>query len=99
MPIVSYHPAADAEVTRGAQFYEQHVAGLGAAFLDEVDAAVTLLCTQPEMFSLRADGTRRCPLKRFPHRLVYRVEQERLRIYALAHPRLRPGHWRSRLEE
>jgi hypothetical protein len=35
----------------------------------------------------------------FPYRLIYRVEGEEIRIYAVAHVRRKPGYWRRRILE
>jgi hypothetical protein len=97
MQRLSLHPEADVELTEVARYYEAQQPGLGVEFLAEVNAAVVGLKRAPEIFAVRADGARRCPLHRFPHRLVYRIEGDVLRIYAIAHPSRRPGYWLERL--
>jgi hypothetical protein len=36
-------------------------------------------------------------LKIFPYQLIYRVDGDEIRVFAVAHVRRRPGHWRRRL--
>jgi plasmid stabilization system protein ParE len=40
---------------------------------------------------------RRLLVPRFPYGLLYRVEDERIFIVAVAHFSRRPGYWRSRI--
>jgi hypothetical protein len=42
-------------------------------------------------------GVRRVLLKIFPYQLIYRVDGDEIRVFAVAHVRRRPGHWRRRL--
>ena len=42
-------------------------------------------------------AARRIILKTFPYQLVYRVEGDEVRIYAVAHLKRRPGYWTTRL--
>ena len=94
---VTYHPAAAHEVVKETRFYDER-AGLGKAFCEAVDDAVQRIRENPLRFAPGSHNTRRCPLARFPHRIIYRLEKEVIRIYAIAHPRREPGFWSKRLE-
>ena len=94
---VTYHPKAAAEVVKETRFYEER-AGLGNAFHEAVDNAVQRIRENPLRFASGSHDTRRCPLARFPHRIVYRVENNLIRVYAVAHPKREPGYWAKRLE-
>ncbi|MFN7572799.1 MAG: type II toxin-antitoxin system RelE/ParE family toxin [Betaproteobacteria bacterium] len=95
--IVTYHPAASAEVAEAAAWYAQEAGEfLAREFLVEVEAALRLLLRHP---SLGAPGKRKrrsLPLARFPYTVVYCIEREALRVLALAHQSRRPGYWRQR---
>ena len=84
-----------------ARWYETHRSGLGAEFLDAVDAAVARIAETPQLGSAVpgiADGTiRRRPVLRFPYHVVYIALSERLQILAIAHDRRRPAYWVGRL--
>lgn len=51
----------------------------------------------PKASPVVSGTVRRCLLTRFPYRLVYRVEGEKIVIYAVAHQSRRPGYWRTRI--
>ncbi len=94
---ISYHPAVGREVVKEVQYYDARSLGLGRAFKDEVQRAAQKVQEAPLRFTPGAHETRRCPLERFPHRLVYRVENETVRVYAVAHPKRKPNYWAERL--
>ncbi len=47
-----YHPDAEGELVRAAQFYERRVPTLGAQFLDATDRAIHVLEDDPERWSI-----------------------------------------------
>jgi plasmid stabilization system protein ParE len=84
-----------------ATWYDDQQPGLGAAFIDAVDAAIVLLATWP------ASGTpfegiapdldvRQEPVARFPYHLAYLVAGEHVHVLAVAHDHRRPGYWAER---
>jgi toxin ParE1/3/4 len=74
---------------------------MGAAFLDEVEAAVKRIAESPRVGStvpgVADPDIRRRPLMRFPHHVVYLELPDHLRVLAVAHDRRRPGYWVGRL--
>lgn len=94
---LEFHPDAEVEQAAAAQRYESEVAGLGAQFVDEVQAGSRRLLEFPAIRSPLADRIRRLVLERFPFSVVYIVEGEFVRILAVAHQSRRPGYWRSRV--
>lgn len=92
---------ADAEMTEAARWYETHRAGLGAEFLDAIDAAVARIAESPRLGSpvpgISDRSIRRRAVRRFPYHLVYMELTNRLQILAVAHDRRRPGYWVNRL--
>ncbi len=73
--------------------------GLGAEFLDTVDAAVSLILETPERWRIVERDVRRYLLPRFPFALIYRACPDRLRILAVKHHSRRPDYWRERLDD
>ena len=67
---VAFHEAADLELAEAAAFYERECPGLGAAFLDEVQTALTALAQFPEGSPLLRGRLRRKVLLRFPYALM-----------------------------
>jgi plasmid stabilization system protein ParE len=98
MKRVAYHRLAAKELIDSALFYDHRRAGLGEEFLTEVDAVLAFIRAHPELGRPGRHGTRSYPTKRFPFRLVYEVEPDRIWIVAVAHLSRRPGYWARRLE-
>ena len=70
---------------------------LAEDFEQRVRDAILSLRDNAEHYQVKADGLRRCPLKRFPHRIMYEIEDDRIVIvHAVAHPKRKPGFWRKR---
>ena len=58
------------ELSQAAEFHEGRVAGLGADFLDEVDAAIDRILQFPEAWGRLGRNYRRCSLRRFPYLII-----------------------------
>jgi plasmid stabilization system protein ParE len=91
---------AEAEMADAARWYESHHTGLGAEFLDAVDALVGRIAQNPQVGSMMPgvpdSEIRRRPVRRFPYHVVYLELNDRLQILAEAHDRRRPGYWTER---
>jgi mRNA-degrading endonuclease RelE of RelBE toxin-antitoxin system len=96
---IKYHPKALAEAFRSARYYNRQEEGLGAEFFNAVDFCVGQLRQDPLRQKPDEDGVRSWRLRRFPFRVYYAVDPNRIRILAVAHLKRRPGYWRQRLEE
>lgn len=93
---VEFHPEAVAEAAAAAAWYRQRSEGAGAAFLAELDHAVSRAAQAPASWSPYIAGTRRYLFRRFPFALVYRELHGFIQIVAVAHGRRRPGYWKTR---
>lgn len=87
-------------MAESARWYESHHTGLGADFLDSVDAVVSRIAENPHVGAM-VPGVpdaeiRRRPVRRFPYHVVYLDLKDRLQILAIAHDRRRPGYWAER---
>ena len=93
-----FHRAAIAEHLDHVAFYESHVAGLGADYLSEFDAAIARVCAAPDRFPLVAPpNIHKIALKRFPFYVIYRVHATQVVVLAVAHQRRRPVYWAGRI--
>ena len=93
---IDYHPAASAELIEAGRFYEERCVGLGRAFLDAVDTALSTLRRNPLLGWSDARGRRRWLIQRFPYLIIYRIEGAVLHLLAVAHTSRKPDYWDSR---
>ena len=98
MKRVAYHRLAAGELVESAHFYDQRRTGLGDEFLSAVDAVMELIRLQPEIGRRGLLGTFSFPTRRFPFRIVYELQPDRIWIVAVAHLIRRPGYWSRRLQ-
>jgi hypothetical protein len=68
---------------------------LADEFQRRVTEALRSLAETAHHYQAREDSIRRCPLKKFPHGIMYGLEEGRV-IYAVAHPKRQPGFWTKR---
>ena len=73
--------------------------GLGTRFTKAVEEATSSALALPLAGSPASKNTRRVFLKDFPFSVVYQPTAGGIIVFALAHHSLRPGYWRTRLQE
>lgn len=95
---IDFHPEAQSEYLSSIKYYEKKAAGLGDEFSAEVQTALALLHSFPEIGSPFADSDRKLLLNRFPFALVYNYNEAKnyIEIYAVSHQNRKPGYWASR---
>lgn len=90
------HPEVYEELEAARFWYEDHAAGLGSEFLDEIDRAITTIQRSPEAWPVYSGTTRRFLVHRFPFAIIYRYDDFIIQIVAVAHQRRKPGYWKAR---
>lgn len=93
---ISFHPHAERELNDAAQYYDRESAGLGAAFLTEVERTCAVVAEYPSAGAAIVDDIRRRLLRRFPYALIYSVRAREIRVLAVMNLRRRPSYWVSR---
>lgn len=78
-------PRAEADLRAARDWYETQRAGLGDAFLIEVRHAIELLAEQPERRPIYYRGFRRLITRRFPYKLFYLAENNRVVVFRILH--------------
>ena len=84
---------AELELKQAMEFYETAQEGLGAEFLAEIEAAVSLIEAHPLAWTALSSRIRRCRTSRFPFGLLYRVRSDELLIVAVMDLRRDPKRW------
>ena len=92
------HEGAEEDLNAAAQFYESREPDLGQQFLDELSQTFQHLIRNPYSYMIIFDDYRRCLMNRFPYGVVYRIAEQQLLIFAVAHVRRRPGFWIDRAQ-
>ncbi|HRQ87646.1 MAG TPA: type II toxin-antitoxin system RelE/ParE family toxin [Bacteroidia bacterium] len=86
------------EATEAAEYYETQVFGLGADFLDELDAAIQRIIDFPKAWGIISGDCRHCSLHRFPYTVIYEEESpEEILIVSVFHQHREPLSWKRNL--
>ena len=93
----SIHPEAREEFLAAIDYYNNAEPGLGMAFYAEVESAIALVETYPDMWTEIGANIRRCLVRRFPYAILYSKEDNHVFIYAIMHTKREPGYWHDRL--
>jgi plasmid stabilization system protein ParE len=96
---LEYLDEAIVEAEAAARWYADRSQAAAIGFADEVDVAIAAIEHNPEAWPPYDHGTRHYLLRRYPFSVVYRIEETRILIVAVAHGNRRPGYWTSRLRK
>ncbi|MBH8555408.1 type II toxin-antitoxin system RelE/ParE family toxin [Nostocaceae cyanobacterium CENA357] len=97
MTRIVFHPLAEQELVDVASYYEEQNQGLGLDLLTEIEGAVNLLIRYPTAGVVVRGFVRRLILPKFPYSLLYRVvDDDLIRILAIAHHKRKPVYWIGR---
>ena len=91
-------PEAENDLKEAFSWYEDKRQGLGHDFLLQVDAGLKLIERNPKIYSPEHKGTRKHVIKRFPYKVVYLVEKERIIVLAVIHGKRSPNLIKKRID-
>ena len=96
---LAIQPDALADIETAGAWYEEQQPGLGADFSRTVRQAINTLPANPVIYCVRErrGQVRWFFPRRFPYRIVYRVNRDLINIIAVIHAARHDRHWRERL--
>ena len=91
---------AATDVAEAARWYQERSVRAAEDFLAAVSAAIARVEAQPTAQPVvdTKSGARRALLRKFPHRRLYLLDDDRVVVFAVTHNRRDDPAWRSRLE-
>ncbi len=92
-------PDALNDIEREAQWYEDQQSGLGADFVNSVLEAIDTLPSNPLIYRIRhrRRNVRWLLMHKFPFRVVYRISDDLITVFAVLHSARHDRHWRKRI--
>jgi plasmid stabilization system protein ParE len=93
---VDYLPGAQRDFDESFDWCAERSALAAERFASAVDATLNRVAASPEQFTLVDRLHRECVVKRFPFRIIYRIDSSRILVIAVAHAKRRPNFWRYR---
>ncbi len=96
MTEIQFHHGAAQELREAVRYYERQVAGLGNAFIAEVERTTALILDNPSIGAVTWQHYRQMLVRRFPFTVVYGTREGMLYVIAVAHQHRRPHYWKAR---
>ncbi len=93
---VVFHEEAEQEIFDAANFYEEVSHTLTIEFFDELFSVIDTVVASPNRNQEISKGFRKSNLKRFPFKVVYKIENEKIVVVAIAHHKRKPNYWKKR---
>ena len=84
---------AERDLLAARSYYDQSSVKLGNRFVDAVFDVVTIARERPESCPVVGSGARAIRCRRFPYRVYFRVEPDRIVILAVYHTAREPDRW------
>ncbi len=94
---VDFVPEARLDFDESFDWYAKRSEMAANRFSNAVDAALDRIAAKPDQFAAIDTRHRECLVKRFPFRIVYRIEPHRILVVAVAHAKRRPRYWTDRV--
>lgn len=98
MKRVTYHRFARIELFASSAYYGEQSPENGERFMSAVERAIEDATKQPLFGRPEEKGCRSWRVKRYPYRVMYRLEPEIFRVVAVADLRRMPGYWLGRVD-
>jgi len=95
---IRVEPEAEIEILEATRYLATKSAVAADNFLDDIIEARTRLLQFPRSGPPIGKTARRFLLRRFSYQLIYRVTDDEIVIYAVAHCKRRPRYWNKRLK-
>ena len=95
---VIVRPEAENDLKKTFLWYEDKRQGLGFDFILQVDVGLRVIERNPEIYSIGYKGTRKYLIKRFPYKIIYLIEKDKIIILAVIHGKRSPDLIKKRIE-
>lgn len=82
---VSFKPSAIGDITAAGLWYRSKGPTLALAFLGETRALVSRIASNPESYPLVYKDFRHALTRRFPYRILFRIDNGKVQIFAVLH--------------
>ncbi|MFZ3063729.1 MAG: type II toxin-antitoxin system RelE/ParE family toxin [Nitrospirota bacterium] len=86
------------EFEEAKEFYEIEQSGLGARFEDEIRNSLLRIQQYPQAWQSERREIRRYILHKFPYKILYSIQDDKIVVLAFAHLHRKPDYWIDRIE-
>jgi len=89
---------ARTDIVEAADWYASKVPGLNIRFIEQLEAVIKIILTNPKTYKRVYKSFRQAALKKFPYVVIYGYEIETIIIYSVFHAKQHPKKKVSRLK-
>ena len=91
-------PEAEADLTEAYHWYEDRASGLGSEFLLCVDAVLSSIERNPQLYPVvYKDVVRRALTRRFPYGVFFLEAERSVSVIGVVHAKRNPRVWQDRV--
>jgi plasmid stabilization system protein ParE len=94
--LLTVRPEAELDIDATFEYYENQRIGLGHDFLLCVEAAISIIERNPTHYRRIHKELRRIAVHRFPYRIFFFIQDNRIIVTAVFHVRRDPQSWNTR---
>jgi len=94
---IEIHELAALEFDEAIEWYELQSKGLGKRFKNSVTDQLKKVKQNPDWFLIEAENIYKAYIPKFPYKVVYTIDKERIIVWAIAHMHRKPWYWQSRM--
>ena len=91
------HKLAEKELLDACDYYDELVPGLGKKFILDVEFVFNRIRSNPLEFPIFFNDFRKALLRKFPYSIIFRFDEVRIYILAIAHQKRKPKYYANRL--
>lgn len=92
-------PEAEDDLGKAFSWYEDKRKGLGYDFLLHIDAGMRFIKRNPEIHPTEYKDTRKHLIKRFPYKIIYLVEKDKIVVLAIIHSKRHQALLKKRIDK
>jgi len=97
--IVEILKLAQKELDDAVLYYEMEHHGLGRRFKMSVRQTVDRIKKYPTSWPIENGEVRKCFVHKFPYKILYSVQEQKIVVLAIAHQHRKPGYWVERQKD
>ena len=94
---INIHELAVKEFDEAIEWYEIQSKGLGKRFKKSVTDQLKKIKENPNWFLRETDNIYKAYVPKFPYKILFTSDKDRIVIWTIAHMHRKPWYWQSRL--
>lgn len=94
---IFYHHRVQNDIRKIYRYYRKQSVFAAKGFLLQLNHVEHRISANPEQFAIYQFDCRKCKLRKYPHVVVYRINEGFVTLFAVIHGRRKDLRWVSRL--